>query len=153
MAKLEYTLPIAVLLLAMGTAVTATTAQLADGSVVDMGSPGSKVYIIDPDGNRHPLWNGVHQLNNGAQLTIRNGVMVTEPWSPGGQMARTGRCQTLVDKVCGTHGQCSEATACDLARQLVDMEAREEPGVRQGSSVGAQCDTALRDEDYFKPCD
>ena len=144
-----------ILSLLLSPMVSATTAQLMDGAVVDMGPPGSQVYIVKPDGGRYPLWNGVHQLSNGTTLTIRGGVLATEPWSSQGAMPMHGRCRTLVDKVCGVHGQCSDATACELARQMADIEAR--GGNAAGPAPGApseseQCETALRDEAYFKPC-
>jgi len=146
---------IPLLSLFLSTTVSATTAQLMDGSVVDMGSPGSRVYIVEPDGNRHPLWNGTHQLSNGATLTIRGGVLATEPWSSQGTISMHGRCRTLVDKVCGTHGQCSDATVCKLARQMADIEARGDTSMAppsQAPSESEQCETALHDEAYFKPC-
>jgi hypothetical protein len=143
------------LLLFFSTTILATTAQLMDGSVVDIGSPGSRVYIVQPDGDRHPLWNGTHQLNNGATLTIRGGVLATPPWSSQGRISMHGRCRTLVDKVCGVHGQCSEATACKLARQMADIEAGEDSAAApasQAPSESEQCETALHDEAWFKPC-
>lgn len=151
MTRHRYTL--FALLLAVATDPTpASSAQLVDGSVVDMGSPGSKVYILDPNGNRRPLWNGVHQLKDGSQLTIRNGVLVSEPWSAGPSPPPTGRCSELVDTVCGKDGQCSDTTPCKLARQLLDMESDQQPNAGQGPAVGSQCDSALRDPAYFTPC-
>jgi len=144
-----------VLSLLLNAAASATTAQLMDGSVVDMGPPGSRVYIVKPDGNRYPLWNGTHQLSNGATLTIRDGVLATEPWSSQGSMPMHGRCRALVDKTCGTHGQCSAATACKLARQMADIEAQGDSATlpaSQAPSQSEQCETALHDEAYFKPC-
>jgi len=135
--------------------VSATTAELMDGSVVDISSPGVRVYIVEPDGNRHPLWNGTHQLNNGATLTIRGGVLATEPWTSQGTISMHGRCRTLVDKVCGAHGQCSGSMGCKLARQMTDIEAQGDPATlpaSQAPSESEQCETALHDEAYFKPC-
>ncbi|MGD8615561.1 MAG: hypothetical protein PVI91_07870 [Gammaproteobacteria bacterium] len=66
-------------------------------------------------------------------------------------------CQLLVDKVCGGNNACAGETACDAARQLLDMAA-EERGSGKPAAGGAptptdhQCTEALNDDGFFKPC-
>jgi len=128
-----------------------TTAELADGSIVGWGSPGSQVYLIGTDGSRTPLWNGVHRLHNGAQLTIRNGVLSGEPWSADGVHRHEGRCRQLIDRVCGDNGSCSNRIACRIARQIADMEI-EAGAAATAPGMASQCEYALRDQAYFRPC-
>jgi hypothetical protein len=67
-------------------------------------------------------------------------------------------CQSLVDKVCGSQGACAGQTACDAARQLLNMaqeEARQGAGSTAASSEPTserQCAEALGDEGFFRRC-
>jgi hypothetical protein len=86
--------------------------------------------------------------------------------APPGQFSQAGEeeryvppppCQLLVEKVCGTGDACAGETACDAARQLLDM-ATGERGPDQPATGAAstptdhQCTEALNDEGFFKPC-
>ena len=126
------------------------TAILADGSTVDWNTPGSQVYVVGADGNRTPLWNGVHSLRNGGHITIRDGVLAGRPWSSDGTVARTGLCRQLVDRVCGKDGACTDASSCEMARQIAELERQAATATAPGTE--SQCDAALRDHAYFKPC-
>ena len=127
------------------------TAVLADGSMVDWNAPGSLVYVVTPDGDRTPLWNGVHSLRNGGRITIRNGVLAGRPWSADGPVAQTGLCRQLIDRVCGKDGACGSDTACEMARQIAGLE-RQATSTANAPGTESQCDVALRDHGYFKPC-
>jgi hypothetical protein len=82
--------------------------------------------------------------------------------SPGQADQRSGQrppsaCRLLVDKVCGSQGDCSSEMACDAARQLLQMA--QEVAAEQGGSQGPagnpteyQCVEALSDEGFFKRC-
>lgn len=68
--------------------------------------------------------------------------------------ARETACEKLVVKVCGTTGQCTSATACGPARQLLEMEHGERLQSADPDAVtptGAQCEKAF-DNAFFKPC-
>lgn len=138
-------------LLTSGHAALAATAALSDGSIVDWSSPGSRVWLLSGDGSRTPLWNGVHTLRDGGQLTIRNGVLATRPWSEQGVLPSEGICQQLVNRVCGNDGRCSDSTACELARQMEAMQ-RQYGDDQQAAGSETQCQVALRDRQYFKAC-
>ena len=63
-------------------------------------------------------------------------------------------CIKLVAKVCGDQGQCSAATACEPARQLLVMEREERLESKDPDAVtdsGMQCKEALGNS-FFKPC-
>ena len=134
--------------------LSAAPATLADGTAIEIGRPGAKVYVVSPDGRRYPLWNGVFSLRSGARLTIRGGVLSSTPqFTDGGRDARDS-CLILVERVCGREQQCGDSTACDLARQLQTIEAGAQASQppRPPGAGGSQCDKALRDSGYFKPC-
>jgi len=137
--------------LAASQASHATTAVLSDGRIIDWSTAGSQVWLLSANGSRSPLWNGVHTLRGGGQLTIRNGVLASRPWSEQGALPEDGLCQQLVNRVCGDGGDCSDTTACKLARQ---MEAMDRQAGSPASAPGAepQCTAALRDPAFFRAC-
>ena len=64
-------------------------------------------------------------------------------------------CIKLVTKVCGDQGQCSAATACEPARQLLVMEREERLESKDPDAItdsGMQCKEAL-DNKFFKKCE
>lgn len=64
-------------------------------------------------------------------------------------------CFDLVVKSCGTVSQCSETEACDLARQLQQMEYDEKLmliDTRQKSPTTRQCEEIFSDDEVFVPC-
>ena len=138
-------------LLVASHAAPAATAVLSDGSIIDWSSPGSQVWLLSADGGRIQLWNGVHSLRGGGQLTIRNGVLATRPWSDQGVLPSEGLCQQLVNRVCGNDGHCSDTTACKLARQMEALE-RQSGGGADTPGSEPQCQVALRDRAFFKAC-
>ncbi len=140
---------------------------------------GGGQVIVDPSTNRAmvlrngvetPLWDGVHQLEDGSVLRIRSGVVVpneqilqarklpeepAQAWE-GVTIVGYSPCQKLVRQVCGAQNQCQGSTSCDAAGQLLDMEDKERaagssPNLMTYSS--GQCQQALeRDRQFFAPC-
>lgn len=115
------------------------------------------------EGDRRALWDGVHRLEDGSTVIIRDGIAVPtrkmlEAWQarplPGPETSR-GPCESLVARVCGREARCGEASPCRLARQLQQM-AREaltattDPGGFE--ELRGQCVEALGNA-YFQPCD
>ena len=142
---------IGVSLLVASQGAMAVTAVLSDGAIVDWSAPGSRVWLLSDDGGRSPLWNGVHSLRDGGQLSIRNDVLVTGPWSGQGALPQHGPCQQLLERVCGNDGRCSDTTACELARQMETMQ-RQSATDANPPGVPSQCEMALRDPAFFKLC-
>ena len=68
--------------------------------------------------------------------------------------ARETACRKLVDRVCGDAGQCASSTACDPARQLLQMENQErleslDPEAK--TPTGAECEKAMSNA-FFTAC-
>lgn len=64
-------------------------------------------------------------------------------------------CEQLFDKVCGPHQECREQTRCPLAKQMLEMETGERRAAADSDAAtftSGQCQEALRDEDFFNPC-
>jgi hypothetical protein len=63
-------------------------------------------------------------------------------------------CRKLVKRVCGDGNECVGSSACDPARQLLQMETEErlesaDPDAK--TSVGVECEKAMANA-FFKPC-
>jgi len=149
-------LTVTLLYLLSSQALFAETAALSDGRVVDWTTPGSEVFIITANGSRIPLWNGVYQLRTGEQFNVGNGVLTVAPWSAEGLPDQSAVCRQLVDRVCGKNGRCSGESACDMARQIATLEREAATDAATGAARPggeSQCEVALRDRVYFKPCE
>ncbi|HHH42829.1 MAG TPA: hypothetical protein ENK49_01720 [Gammaproteobacteria bacterium] len=143
---------------------------------------GGGTVTVDPDTNRAtlrrngvetPLWDGVHQLEDGSTLTIRSGTAVpnqdilrarelpkkppaaeTDQWV-GAPIVGYSPCEKLVRRVCGVDRACSAAEACDPARQLLDMEQRERAANASPNYMtpaSGQCQQAEQDRTFFTSC-
>ena len=128
---------------------------------------GSQV-VIDPktnkatrsiEGGTTPLWDGVHQLNNGAVIIVREGVVVRDAAIIEAQQQQTrdrlnAACMQLVKKVCGPHNECDSHPSCEPARQLLAMERDELNSSWSGSVMESStlCLEALGNEGYFSRC-
>ncbi len=114
--------------------------------------PGTHRAVRQQDGATHPLWDGVHQLEDGSTVTVRDGVAV-----PTEDMYRTWRgsgppapvyaerwCTQLVRKTCGFDDACDTGAACLQARSLRADAQRErrELGLTRGLDAGADAPTA-----------
>ena len=144
--------------------------RLQDGSRVQVDPKTNRPMVSSPRGVVTPLWDGVHRLQDGSSITVREGVMVpnrevielrrgppaatTQPFATSGAPT----CAVLVRKVCGLNDQCADQAACAHARQLRGIALEEEQelaasGVASGfMQTPAQCAEALRDEAFFLPC-
>lgn len=120
---------------------------------------------VTVDGQETQLWDGIHKLGNGRELTVKSGRVVPneeilESRRPTPEMSGDeptfGRsaCEALVQQVCGADAACDQAEACGPARQLREMERDEQrlagiPGGRTYTSD--RCIDAQRN-DFFAPC-
>ncbi len=143
--------------------------ELPDGSRVQVDPNTNRATVQTPSGTTTPLWDGVHKLEDGSSITVHAGVMVPnrslQEFKE--ELARAHRpfanegtdiCLRLARKVCGLHGECAAHPACSPARQLQKM-AKEDlehpPDAAYSTTLPArvQCEEALKDEDFFVPCD
>jgi hypothetical protein len=160
-------IPCIFLLLSLATAATAYASEwsttLADGSRLSVDTRTNQAWVIDTDGGRRLLRDGVHKLQDGRTLTVRSGLAVPNEdilllrRMPPPRRPRTGdggsACVWLEKKVCGNDGACLDSQGCRLARQLrqFEREEREETGLPDTPS-GERCTEALDDERLFPHC-
>lgn len=146
------------------------TGELRGGGEVRV-DPNTNRPTVIIDGEKTQLWDGVHRLEDGRELTVESGRVVPnkeilrtrEPWpepaSPaaegeGKPIVGTSPCNQLVQKVCGPDASCADSAACGPARQLLDMEREEQRRLgtpQRQVSTTAKCIEALND-DFFSPC-
>lgn len=128
------------------------TAPLQRGGQVEV-DPSTNRPVLDQDGRRTQLWDGVHRLEDGSVIRIEGGRVVptTEMLVPNGTPSEsatsdaeageapegatkrpTGEritgaspCEQLVLRVCGAARTCWSEPACQAARQLRGMEQEE----------------------------
>ncbi|MCU7906145.1 MAG: hypothetical protein KZQ76_09935 [Candidatus Thiodiazotropha sp. (ex Epidulcina cf. delphinae)] len=129
-----------------------------DGSRIAIDHNTNKV-IRTSEGETTPLWDGVHNLNNGARIIVRDGVVVKDSAIIEAQREQerdhlNAACMQLVRKVCGPHNECDAHPACDPARQLLAMERHELNGSRPGAvpESSVHCLEALGNEGFFRIC-
>ena len=131
---------------------------LQDGSQIAIDPITNKV-TRGWQGETSQLWDGVHQLDNGAVIIVRNGIVVKDQAILNIQQEQETKqleeaCVLLVRKVCGPRDECAGHPACDPARQLLTLEQEE---VRDSWSnvtpeSSKQCMEAMHDETFFKVC-
>lgn len=143
--------------------------NLQGGGHIEVDSTTNKATLYNQQGASVPLWDGVHRLEDGSTVIIRDGVMVPneevlelrDEWSREQRVAsEQGQavCTKLVRKVCGLGDECASSPACTLARQLREFaEEEERERARPGFSarfleLPGQCREGLDKEAYFKPC-
>ncbi|MEJ1342523.1 MAG: hypothetical protein RPU14_10730 [Candidatus Sedimenticola sp. (ex Thyasira tokunagai)] len=142
------------------------TTGLNDGSSVTV-DPTTGKAVRHTDGGSTPLWDGTHRLKDGSVVIIRDGIAIsgadtkqtetmpanetTEKVETSPSMA-VSPCMKLMVKVCGFNGACSQSPACSPARQLVQLEREDAWRGSPGESFG-QCTNALKQEDFFTPCE
>ena len=128
------------------------TAPLQRGGQVEV-DPRTNRPILDQDGRRNQLWDGVHRLEDGSVIRIEGGRVVPtrDLLAPSGTPSEsatsdaeagdvaeaateqtTGKrisgaspCEQLVLRVCGAARTCWSEPACQAARQLREMEQEE----------------------------
>ena len=133
--------------------------------------PGTHRALREEGGATRQLWDGVHRLEDGSTVIVRDGVAVpTEEmyraWA-GGPAAPSlyaqNWCKQLVRKTCGFDDACDTAAACLHARTLLADAEREEHELaitrRPASAVDTastapqtRCREALADESAFPGC-
>lgn len=140
---------------------------LRDGSRLQVDPLTRRPVVTTPHGTTTQLWDGVHQLQDGSTVTVRSGVivptrqMLEAPVVPKPVPAEVpSTCLVLVRKTCGLHDECRDQESCDHAQQLLQIERDEEVESRSSSLIGGhtlqttrQCEQALADEAFFKPCE
>lgn len=131
---------------------------LQDGSRISI-DPSTNKAIRTMDGESTPLWDGVHQLTNGAVIIVRDGVVVRDEVIIEAQQQQArdrlnAACMQLVKKVCGPHNECQSHPACDPARQLLALERDELNGSWSGAVLesSTHCLEALGNEEFFQVC-
>jgi hypothetical protein len=131
---------------------------LLDGGRISIDQSTNKVTRTE-DGLSTPLWDGVHNLDNGAVIIVRDGIVVRDATIIEAQREQerdrlNAACMQLVKKVCGEHNECSAHSACDPARQLLAMEHEElnESWTGMVLETSTHCLEGLGNEDFFKPC-
>ena len=137
---------------------TAWQGELKDGSQISIDPTTNKVTRTS-EGESSLLWDGVHQLDNGAVIIVRDGIVVKDQAILRIQQEQDKQqlveaCGVLVRKVCGPRNECDSHPACDPARQLFTLEQDELH--KSWSDVmpetSRQCLKALSQEDFFAPC-
>lgn len=131
---------------------------LQDGSQIAI-DPDTNKVMRSSEGESHALWDGVHQLDNGAVIIINDGVVVKDMAVLKVEQENIRRqheeaCMTLVRKVCGPRNECDKQPSCDAARQLLVLENEErhnEWGDTNTESTKS-CIRSLSQEDFFQAC-
>jgi hypothetical protein len=158
-----------VLLCAQATLGESWQSRLQDGSRVEVDPRTNRATVIGKSGVATPLWDGVHRLENGSTVTIREGIIVPNVGileSRRGQLPDQGSfvvegaspCIILQRKVCGLHDECGGKEACTQAKQLVQFDQEEIKERRTGSAftfrqMPTQCRQGLQDESWFAACE
>ena len=154
-------------------------APLAGGGQVEV-DPRTHQPLLIQEGRQTQLWNGVHRLEDGSVIQIREGRVVPRqdmllpPSTTGAEdlptvpsaappatslpeprpLRGTPPCEQLVARVCGQVIECWEKPACTAARQLRTLdndEMRAGANPASGTKTGKQCLEALSNG-YFAPC-
>jgi hypothetical protein len=145
------------------------TARLEQGGEVRVDPSTSRPTIV-VGGEEVQLWDGVHRLQDGRELTVESGRVVPnreilrarEPWpeprgveeGAGKPIAGESPCERLVARACGPEGSCSDSAACGPARQLLAMERQEQHKAGtpdRATFTSGKCAEALGDA-FFDPC-
>lgn len=129
---------------------------------------------VDPDTHKAtrfdghqtvPLWDGVHRMEDGTVVIVRDGTVVPseailEGWEATvrEQEALAGQpCELLERRACGRDNSCAAAPDCLKARRLKNLEREHQrrapigAGPHPATEVGNQCGAALADPTLV-PC-
>ena len=96
--------------------------------------PDTHRAMRDENGMQRQMWDGVHRLDDGSAVIIRDGIAVpTEQmyraWSQGSRpvtLFEQRYCDQLVRKTCGFDNACNNSAACVRARTMLADEGREQ---------------------------
>lgn len=121
------------------------TGTLQDGSVMRV-DPDTHRAMRFYEGGAAPLWDGVHRLEDGSTVIVRDGQAVPseammDSWraEPGAEPTMRERyCEQLVRKVCGFDRECGKSEACVRAEQLLRTERDEQRRAPLGSGLYPQ---------------
>jgi len=131
--------------------------------------PDTNRATITQDGVTTPLWDGTHRMEDGSILIIRQGEVVPnepvlearerpkpqeEEWAAEPIVGYTP-CERLVRRVCGREEQCADDEACNLARQLLNMEQDERADADNPNLTtytSARCLGVEKDVGVFPAC-
>ncbi|MGD8274640.1 MAG: hypothetical protein PVJ30_01695 [Thiohalocapsa sp.] len=120
---------------------------------------GGGEIVVDPNTHRalrqdggatRQLWDGVHRLEDGSTVTVRDGVAVptedmyrawSQPAAPEPVYAEQW-CRQLVRKTCGFDGACRNEGACLRARTLLADAQRERRELRIMQGPAGDADAA-----------
>ncbi len=137
---------------------TAWQGALKDGSQIAIDPLTNKV-TRNWQGESSQLWDGVHHLDNGAVIIVRDGIVVRDQAIIRIQQEQEIKqleeaCVLLVRKVCGPRDECDSHPACDPARQLLALEQEELRSSWSNATPESakQCLEAMHDETFFKVC-
>lgn len=124
---------------------------LRDGSQLRV-DPETHRAIREQGGAERPMWDGVHRLDDGSVVIIRDGTAVPtrqmlETWDsgPAPRAAQASpECEQLVQRVCGPQDACGQSGPCLSARKLLQDAVPAAPDAPAGAS-GEACAKALAD--------
>lgn len=142
----------------------AWTGALPQGGELRVDPNTHRAWRVDGDTAR-PMWDGVHRLEDGSVVIIREGTAVPSEqmlnaWEAGPEPVDElqGRpCEQLERRVCGHEGECRASAGCLNAQRLLNLEReaqRRAPfgaGPRPETEAADQCRAALTDP-AFPPC-
>ena len=132
----------------------AWSGTMPDGSQLRV-DPNTRRAVRDQSGAARAMWDGVHRMDDGSVVIIRDGTAVPtkqmmETWQggPEGKEPQPGaECERLVHRVCGPDDACGQAAPCLSARKLRDDAARPGPGGAPDAGQQA-CAQALSDSAF-----
>lgn len=158
-------LTVVLLAVTVGVAVDASAdpwqSRLQGGAEVSV-DPSTRRAVGIINGQQRPLWDGVHRLEDGSTLIVRDGIAVptapmVEQWqadSAPEPIYEYHYCKQLVRKTCGFDDACDRSAACLRARTLLGDEAREQLGLdprrtaEAQTATGERCQKALSDPSF-----
>jgi hypothetical protein len=149
---------------ALGAQVLAWTGTLPDGAEVQVDPETHKATRIE-GGTAYPLWDGVHRMDDGAVVIVRDGIAVPneeilQSWEgqPAEQETLVGRpCELLERRACGRDNACATTADCLKAKRLRSLERDEQrrdplsAGPHPATAAGNRCGAALADPALI-PC-
>jgi hypothetical protein len=152
-------------LLASGICAAETWYGRVQGGPEVMVDPDTRRAVGVIDGQQRPLWDGVHRLEDGSSVIIRDGIAVpTEPmferWEGVAKpepIYASRYCNQLVRKTCGFDNACNTAGACLRARTLLGEEAREQrqltdAGFGYPQTAASECCRDALEDPEFPAC-
>jgi len=138
--------------------VHAWTGALPQGGELRVDPDTRRAWRVEGDTAR-PMWDGVHRLEDGSVVIIRDGTAVPSEQMLNAWESRPERvdelegrpCEQLERRVCGPGDECRASAGCLNARRLLNLEreaqrrAPFDAGARPETEVADQCRAALAD--------